>query len=148
MAEMTSGTILINAPAKRVRDLLFDIAQYPKWSKAIKSVEVLEKDGSGRATSARLMVDAGMMKDKVVLDYDWSQSPERLTFSLSDADLLTAMDGVYLISEVGEETSVTYELQVDLSMPIPAIMRHKAEQAVIDSALAQLKIVAEKEEEE
>ena len=94
------------------------------------------------------MVDAGMMKDKVVLDYDWSQSPERLTFSLSDADLLTAMDGVYLISEVGEETSVTYELQVDLSMPIPAIMRHKAEQAVIDSALAQLKIVAEKEEEE
>ncbi len=148
MADMTSGTISITAPASRVRDLLFDIAQYPRWSKAIKSVEVLGTDGSGRATSARLVVDAGMMKDRVILDYDWSQAPEKLAFSLSDADLLTAMDGVYLISGDEENCSVTYELHVDLSMPIPSIMRHKAEQAVIDSALAQLKIVAEKEEEE
>jgi len=146
MADLTSGTISIAAPRSKVQELLFDIARYPIWSKAIKSVEILEKDATGRSTSARLVVDAGMMKDRVVLDYDWSQAPNRLTFSLSDADLLTAMDGAYLISGDEENTKVTYELHVDLSMPIPAIMRRKAEQAVIDSALAQLKIVAEEEE--
>lgn len=146
MADMTSGTISIDSSVGVIQNLLFDISQYPKWSKAIKSVEVLEKDASGRTTSARLVVDAGMMKDRVVLNYDWSGAPGRLAFSLSDADLLTAMDGAYVISGDGESTSVTYELHVDLSMPIPAIMRRNAEKAVIDSALAQLKIVAEEAE--
>jgi ribosome-associated toxin RatA of RatAB toxin-antitoxin module len=145
MADVTSGTISIAAPVSEVRELLFDIAKYPTWSAAIKSVEVLQKDSSDRVLSARLAVDAGMMKDRVVLDYDWSQAPDRLSFSLSDADLLTAMDGVYLITGDDENTKVTYELNVEISMPLPSIMRHKAEQAVIDSALAQLKSFVEKE---
>ena len=55
------------------------------------------------------------------------------------------MDGAYVITVQDEETTeVTYELRVDLSMPIPAIMRHKAEQATINMALEQLKTFAEK----
>lgn len=143
MSDITSGTVSIEAPISEVQKLLFDIGSYPTWSKAIKSAEVLSSDGEGRVTSARLVVDAGMMKDKVVLDYDWSQAPGTLTFSLSDADILTEMDGTYLISGDDENTQVTYTLNVELSMPLPAMMRHKAEQTVIDTALAQLKAFAE-----
>ncbi len=50
------------------------------------------------------------------------------------------MDGTYTISSIDEDTTeVTYELGVTLSMPIPAMMRQKAEKATIDAALAQLK---------
>ena len=91
-----------------------------------------------------MTIDAGMMKDKVILDYDWSGSPERLSFSLDDADLLTGMDGAYIIKSIDEDTTqVTYELTVSLSMPIPAIMRQKAEKSTIDQALSQLKISLE-----
>jgi len=38
---------------------------------------------------------------------------------------------------------VTYELGVEVSMPIPAMMRTKAEKATIDQALSQLKAHAE-----
>lgn len=145
MTDITTGKISIEAPLSKVEALLFDIAQYPTWSSAIRSVTVLEKDGQGRAISATLSVDAGMMKDRVTLEYDWSQAPGRLNFSLTDADLLTAMDGAYIIAAEDEETTaVTYELHVDLSMPIPAIMRHKAEKTTIDMALGQLKTFAEK----
>lgn len=141
----TSGTISVQAPAAAVQAILFDIVQYPSWSTAIKSVEVLTKDDQGRVTSAKFVIDAGMMKDRVTLDYDWSAAPGRLEFSLSDADLLTAMDGAYIITTEDEDTTtVSYELTVSLSMPIPAMMRHKAEQTVIDQALNQLKIRAEK----
>lgn len=141
----TSGTISVQAPAAAVQAILFDIVQYPSWSTAIKSVEVLTKDDQGRVTSAKFVIDAGMMKDRVTLDYDWSAAPGRLEFSLSDADLLTAMDGAYIITAEDEDTTtVSYELTVSLSMPIPAMMRHKAEQTVIDQALNQLKIRAEK----
>lgn len=145
MADITSGRISIEAPISKVEAILFDIALYPTWSSAIKSVSVLERDDKGRAISATLSVDAGMMKDRVTLDYDWSQAPGRLSFSLSDADLLTAMDGAYVITAQDEDTTeVAYELHVDLSMPIPAMMRHKAEKATIDMALGQLKTFAEK----
>jgi hypothetical protein len=87
-----------------------------------------------------MSIDAGMMKDRPTLDYDWSQAPNKLLFSLDEADLLTSMDGVYTISAIDEDTTeVTYELGVDLSMPVPAMMRQKAEKATIDAALAQLK---------
>lgn len=145
MADITTGKISIEAPLAKVEGALFDIAQYPTWSSAIKSVTVTEKDERGRATAAMLSIDAGMMKDRVSLEYDWSQAPGRLSFSLADADLLTAMDGAYIISAQDEDvTDVTYELHVDLSMPIPAMMRHKAEKTTIDMALAQLKTFAEK----
>jgi ribosome-associated toxin RatA of RatAB toxin-antitoxin module len=144
MTEMTSGSVIIDAPHAKVEELLFDISSYPTWSATIKSVEVLQRDGSNKVTSAKLLVDAGMMKDRVTLEYDWTQAPKRLSFSMTDADLLTAMEGVYIISEVDEDTTeVTYQLHVDISMPIPAMMRQKAEKATIDASLSQLKSRAE-----
>lgn len=145
MTDTSTGKISIEAPLSKVEGILFDLAQYPTWSSAIKTVSVLEKDEKGRATSATLSIDAGMMKDRVTLEYDWSQAPRRLSFSMTDADLLTAMDGAYIITAQDEDTTeVTYELHVDLSMPIPAMMLHKAEKATIDMALGQLKTYAEK----
>jgi len=50
------------------------------------------------------------------------------------------MDGAYIVSAIDEDsTQVTYELGVSLSMPIPAMMRQKAEKTTIDQALSQLK---------
>jgi len=80
------------------------------------------------------------MKDNVTLDYDWSLAPEKLLFTFDDADLLTDMSGAYIVKDNGDDTtSVTYELTVALSMPVPAMMRHKAERATIDLALNELK---------
>jgi hypothetical protein len=80
------------------------------------------------------------MKDRVILDYDWSNSPSEITFSLDEADLLTEMSGAYKLSDNGDDTTtVSYELTVALSMPVPAMMRQKAERSTIDLALNQLK---------
>ncbi len=144
MSELSTSTITIDAPIDAVRAILFDLASYPTWSTAIKSAEVKETDDQGRATSVKVSIDAGMMKDRVLLNYDWSAAPDRLEFSLEDADLITAMIGAYITKAIdADTTSVTYELGVEVSMPIPAMMRTKAEKATIDQALAQLKEHAE-----
>ena len=144
MSELSTSTITSDAPIDAVRAILFDLASYPTWSTAIKSAEVKQTDDQGRATSVKVSIDAGMMKDRVLLNYDWSAAPDRLEFSLEDADLLTAMNGAYITKAIdADTTSVTYELGVEVSMPIPAMMRTKAEKATIDQALAQLKEHAE-----
>ena len=140
MSEFSKSTISIDAPIAAVQEALFALDKYPDWSTQIKSAEALTHDDQGRITKVKMSIDAGMMKDRPTLDYDWSAAPGTLSFSLDEADLLTGMDGVYSIKSIDEDTTeVTYQLQVSLSMPVPAMMRKKAEKATIDAALTQLK---------
>ena len=139
MSNPTSSTVNIAASADDVRAVLFDIANFPTWSTSFKSVTVLASNGDGRPTQAKLSVDAGALKDKPTLNFDWSAYPDRVDYSLEDADLLTDMSGAYIVKDNGDETEVTFELTVALSMPVPDIMRTKAEKSTIDLALKQLK---------
>jgi uncharacterized membrane protein len=140
MSDLSSGTVTIEAPIAEVEKALFDLAKYPEWSTSIKSVDVLATDDQGRLTSGKFVIEAGVLKDKVTLDYDWSEAPNKLSFSFNDADMLTGMEGSYSIKKIDEDTTqVTYEMGVELPMPIPAMMRKKNEQATIDQALQQLK---------
>lgn len=144
MSDVSKATVTIDAPMSLVSEILKNINDYPTWSSTIKSVTVDETDGNGYPVKVTLVVDAGVMKDRPTLSYDWSQAPAKISFSLDDADLMTEMTGVYLVKDNGDETTdVTYELTVNLSMPVPAMMRKKAEQATIDLALSQLKKRAE-----
>jgi len=145
MSDFSSHTAIIEAPASDVRKLLFDPATYTTWSSAIREVKILASDEQGRATKVEMVIKAGQLKDRVTLDYDWSQGENTLVFSLDEADMLTQMSGSYSIIPVGDESKVTYDLSVELSIPVPAMMRHKAEKETIDLALKELKAHLENE---
>ena len=136
---MTSSKILIEAGADDVRKVLFDIANYPTWSRSIKAAKVESSDDQGRPLRIQLTIEAGMLRDKPTLDYDWSALPDKVSFSLVDADLLTQMDGIYVVKALGDETEVTYELSTDVTMPVPKPMLEAAELSTIKAALSELK---------
>ena len=136
---MSRSTIVIEAPISHVSEVLFDLEKYPEWSDSITKVKVTERDEGGRVTGATLTIAAGAVKDEVSLSYNWDGAPARLEFELEDANMLTKMDGAYILKDLGDETEVTYELSVGVSMPIPQMMITKQEKTTIDQALAQLK---------
>ena len=136
---MSRSTIVIEAPMSQVSEVIFDLEKYPEWSDSITKVKVTERDEGGRVTGATLTIAAGAVKDEVSLSYNWDCAPGRLEFELEDANMLTKMDGAYILKDLGDETEVTYELSVGLSMPIPQMMITKQEKTTIDQALAQLK---------
>jgi hypothetical protein len=86
-----------------------------------------------------MTISAGAVKDEVSLTYNWDGAPARVEFELEDANKLTKMDGAYIVKNLGDETEVTYELSVGLSMPIPQMMITKQEKSTIDQTLSQLK---------
>jgi ribosome-associated toxin RatA of RatAB toxin-antitoxin module len=139
MSDMSRSTIVIETAMSEVSRVLFDLEKYPEWSDSITKVKVTERDEEGRVTGATLTISAGAVKDEVSLSYNWDGAPERLEFELEDANMLTKMDGAYILKDLGDETEVTYELSVGLSMPIPQMMITKQEKTTIDQALAQLK---------
>lgn len=139
MSEFSSGTVIVDAPLADVATQLSNVAEYPQWLSSIKKVEVTQSDDQGRVLKANVSIDAGVMKDRATLDYDWSGAPAEISFSLDEADLMTAMDGKYILKAIdGDTTEVTYQLGVELSMPVPRMMIAKTEKATIDSALAEL----------
>ena len=139
MSESSTSTVEVTAPLVEVAAKLSAIAGYPEWLSSIKKVEVTESDAEGRATKADVSIDAGVMKDRATLSYDWSKAPNEISFSLDDADLMTAMDGKYTLKSVDADTTlVTYELGVELSLPVPRMMISKTEKTTIDQALKEL----------
>ena len=139
MSESSTSTVEVAAPLAEVAAKLSAIAGYPEWLSSIKKVEVTENDAEGRATKADVSIDAGVMKDRATLSYDWSQAPNEISFSLDDADLMTAMDGKYTLKAVDADTTlVTYELGVELSLPVPRMKISKTEKTTIDQALKEL----------
>lgn len=140
MADMSSQTVTVEAPISEVSAILLDLESYPTWSTAIKSVEVHERDGSNRPVKVTVKIEAGVLKDRASLTYDWSKAPSELSFTLDDADLMTEMTGSYIMKDNGDDTTdVTYSLHVEVSMPVPDMMRRKAEMSTIELALGQLK---------
>jgi len=139
MSQKSTSTVVIDAPLADVQAALFSIESYPEWLSSIKKVDVIERDSQNRVTKAKLTIDAGMMKDRVVLDYDWSAEPASLSFTMDEADLLTQMDGTYTLKALdADSTQVTYELEIAVSMPVPAMMITKGQQQTIDAALKEL----------
>ena len=140
MADISSHSTQIQAPIEQVREILFNLEGYPSWSSSIKTVEVLERDSSSRPTKLTLKVEAGVLKDRPTLVYDWSKAPDEISFSLEEADLMTQMDGKYEIKDDGDDSvTVTYSLTTALSMPVPDLMRRKVEKTTIEQSLSELK---------
>ena len=55
------------------------------------------------------------------------------------SSLLKALDGEYRLVPKGSGTEVTYELAVDLMIPMIGLLKRKAERRLTDTALKDLK---------
>jgi ribosome-associated toxin RatA of RatAB toxin-antitoxin module len=145
VADKTAQTIYIEADPGTVMDVIADIGSYPEWIAEYKEAEVLEADEDGYPKTARMVLDAAVLKDTMVLSYDWPPDRGSVTWSLVSSSLLRSLEGAYRLSPKGSGTDVTYELSVDLIIPMIGLLKRKAERRLTDSALKDLKKRAEAE---
>lgn len=144
MAEHTRSSITIDAAPAEVMGVIADFARYPEWTGEVKEAEVVASDDQGRAEQVRLLLDAGAIKDEHTLAYEWTGKPGAETavrWSLVKSQMLRALDGSYELAALsgGERTEVTYQLTVDVKIPMLGMIKRKAEKVIIDRALDGLK---------
>jgi ribosome-associated toxin RatA of RatAB toxin-antitoxin module len=145
VADKTAQTIYIDADPGTVMDVIADICSYPEWVSEYKETEVLEADAEGYPKKARLVLEAAVLKDTMVLEYHWPPDRQSVRWWLVSSSLLKALDGVYRLAPKGSGTDVTYELSVDLMIPMIGLLKRKAERRLTDTALKDLKKRAEAE---
>jgi uncharacterized membrane protein len=138
MADQTESSIQIDAPASTIMDVIADLPVYPEWSDGITEVTVLEEGSDGRPLRARFNLESGPIRDTYELLYDWD-GDHRVSWQLTSGDMLTGMDGTYLLDENGGATTVHYRLAVDVKIPMIGMIKRKAERVIVDTALKGLK---------
>ena len=139
MANATTSSIDIAAPAEQVMAVIADFEAYPEWAEQVKSVEVLEPGSGGRPARVKFTMDAGPIKDSYTLDYDWAPDDRSVSWTLVKGQMQKAQDGSYALTESKGSTTVTYSLAVDVKIPMIGMLRRKAEKVIIDTALKGLK---------
>ncbi|GAA4996079.1 SRPBCC family protein [Kitasatospora paranensis] len=139
MAEHTRSSIIIDATPAEVMAVIADFAAYPDWTGEVKEIEVLSTADNGRAAEVRLLLDAGAIRDEHVLAYTWEGDHE-VSWTLVKSQMLRALDGSYSLAALKSgSTEVTYQLAVDVKIPMLGMIKRKAEKVIIDRALAGLK---------
>lgn len=139
MADRTSSTITIDASAPEIMAVIADFPAYPGWAEGITAAEVLTTAEDGRAEQVRMTLEAGPIKDTYVLAYDWI-ADDAVHWNLAEAGtMLTGMTGAYRFAPAAESTEVTYELAVDVRIPMIGMVKRKAEKRIIETALNGLK---------
>jgi carbon monoxide dehydrogenase subunit G len=143
MGSSTTSSITVAAPRTDVMDVIADFAEYPRWATALRSADVLQTWPGGRASKVRFTLDAGVIRDTYVLAYTWTDDSEVNWRLAEPGTVITEMTGGYHLSDRGEGAEVNYELTVDVRIPMPGLLKRKAEKMIIDTALKGLKARAE-----
>lgn len=136
----TTSDIVIEAPANEIMTVIADFASYPSWATGVQVADVLGVNEQGRAEKVQFVLDAAPIRDQYTLDYRWD-GDRNVSWSLDEpGTMLKSMDGTYVLEEIsGNETRVTYQLAVDVSVPLLGMLKRKAEKVIIDTALKGLK---------
>jgi len=144
MADQTTSSIVVDAPASAVMAVIADFEAYPVWAKGVTTADVRSTcdsepgDHRGRAREVFFALDVSPIKDEYTLAYDWD-GDKQVTWTLVEGKMLRALDGAYVLRETGGSTEVTYRLALDVAIPMIGLIKRKGEKILIDTALKGLK---------
>jgi carbon monoxide dehydrogenase subunit G len=141
MADTSTQSIRVSAPPAQVAAVICDFPRYPEWAGAMKQVEVVQEYEDGYAARVRFVLDAGVMTDDYTLEYAYAEDLSRIEWELvAPSKTQKSQRGSYdLVDEGDGTTTVTYTLEVELSIAMLGMFRRKAEKMIMDTALRELK---------
>jgi len=143
VTERATETIVVAADPGTLFAVTIDLEDYPEWVADLKSVTVTERDRKGRPVVATFRAAAFGRSSTYTLRYDYREAPTTLSWVQVEGDLTSKLDGSYRFEPADEGTLVTYQLEVELRVPIPGFVKQRAAQRIQGTALRELKARAE-----
>jgi hypothetical protein len=132
MAVTESRQVVIEASPEDIMDVLFDLESLTEWSSTHQSVEVLERDDGGHPTVSRQVVKIVGITDEQVLNY--SVYDDGVGWTLVSSKQQRAQEGRYTLTPDGDSTTVSFELTVDPTVPIPGFLIKRGAKGLMETA--------------
>src|ERR1700742_3469368 len=119
-------SVEIDAPIQRVFDIAADIEGAVDWMGSMKDVEVLERDGDGRAKLVETVNDAKVKTVKTKLSFTYN-APTEVRWRQEKGDV-KSLDGWWKLEDLGgDRTRATYALEVDPGRMLGMLIRGPVE---------------------
>lgn len=143
MAETASDTITIAASPDEVWAIATDLERYPEWARDVKDVLITKRDDNGRPSQVEFRTSALGRSTHYTLQYDYSQAPAALAWTMVKGDIQRSIDGAYRFQPTADGgTLVQYDLAIELVVPLPGFVKRRAERRILN-AIKEMKAFAE-----
>ena len=142
MVQRATQSIVVAAAPSAVYAVVADFDRYREWVADLKAIDVLARDHDGRALEVAFRAAAFGRSTKYSLRYDYSHAPASLSWHQTSGDVTEMLNGSYRFEPVGarsEATTVTYDLEVALAVPVPQFIQARAAARIQRHALVELK---------
>ena len=126
-------SVEIDAPLQRCYDIAADLDHAPEWQESLKDVEVLERDGDGRAALVETESDAKVKTVRTRLRFRYDP-PGRIDWEQERGDV-KSLHGWWRFEDLGGRTRATYGLDADPGRILGMLLRGPVEETVRDFLL-------------
>jgi ribosome-associated toxin RatA of RatAB toxin-antitoxin module len=125
----------IDAPVQRCFQIAADIERAPGWQAALEDVDVVARDGDGRAERVDASFDARVRTIRVRLRFSYTE-PSRIEWDQERGDV-KSLHGWWQLDDLGDgRTRATYGLEVDPGRMLGMLLRGSMEDRVREFLLA------------
>ena len=138
MVDSGSESVVVSAGLEACFAMTIDFEKYPEWAHDVKQATVLTRDADGRPTVVEFRASALGRSTHYTLEYDYAHAPNKLSWHMSDGDIMRSIIGSYTFESAGTSTRITYDLAVELVIPLPGFVKRRAEMRIL-STLKELK---------
>jgi ribosome-associated toxin RatA of RatAB toxin-antitoxin module len=139
---LVSKTVEVSAPAEAIMAIVADFEAYPEWNEEIKGCWILARYEDGRPSQLRLDTAVQGM-DGTYIQAVYYPSANQIQTVMQQGDLFSKQEQVFSVVEMGPTTLLTVDLDVEVTMPVPAMMVKKVVNDALDHLAGNLKTRAE-----
>ena len=139
---LVSKTVEVNADADTILRIVADFERFPEWNPEAKAVYVLARYDDGRPSQLRLDMEI-QGQSGTFIQAVYYPGEGQIQTVLQQGEVFTKQDQLFSVVAMGPSSLLTVDLDVEVSLPVPAVMVKKLINDVLEHLANNLKARAE-----
>ncbi|KAA0111156.1 SRPBCC family protein [Mycolicibacterium sp. P1-5] len=139
---LVSKTVEVNADADTILRIVADFEAYPDWNPEAKAIYVLARYEDGRPSQLRLDMEI-QGQSGTFIQAVYYPGEGQIQTVLQQGEVFTKQDQLFSVVAMGPSSLLTVDLDVEVSLPVPAVMVKKLINDVLEHLANNLKARAE-----
>ncbi|BBY50225.1 cyclase [Mycolicibacterium arabiense] len=139
---IVSKTVEVSASAETIMAIVADFEAYSQWNEEIKGCWILARYDDGRPSQLRLDTSVQGM-DGMYIQAVYYPGPNQIQTVMQQGEHFAKQEQLFSVVEMGPTTLLTVDMDVETTMPVPAMMVKKVVNDALDHLAGNLKARAE-----
>lgn len=139
---LVSKTLEVQADAGVILAIVADFEAYPQWNDEVKAVHILARYDDGRPSQLRIDTEVQGYRGTYIQAV-YYPGPAQIQTVMQQGDLFSKQDQLFSVVGMGPSSLLTVDLDVEVSVAVPAMMVKKLVNDALEHLAGNLKLRAE-----